>query len=75
MFFPRTRRYWYALSAVVIPGAIGYALGGVHAMIGCILFSGLFRSYLITGELGLPQRRPLRLPPLQTPLTALPTNW
>ena len=26
MFFTRTRWYWYALSAVIIPGAIGYAL-------------------------------------------------
>jgi stearoyl-CoA desaturase (Delta-9 desaturase) len=48
MFFTRTRWYWYALSAVIIPAAIGYALGGVHAMIGCVLFSGLFRSYLMT---------------------------
>jgi len=39
---------WYALSAVIIPGAIGYAFGGVHTMTGCILFSGLFRSYLMT---------------------------
>ena len=48
MFFTRTRWYWYAISAVLIPGAIGYALGGVHAMIGCVLFSGLFRSYVMT---------------------------
>jgi stearoyl-CoA desaturase (Delta-9 desaturase) len=48
MFFTRTRWYWYALSAVFIPGALGYALGGVHAMIGCVLFSGLFRSYVMT---------------------------
>lgn len=48
MFFTRTRWYWYALSAVIIPGAIGYAFGGVHTMIGCILFSGLFRSYIMT---------------------------
>jgi len=48
MFFTRTRWYWYATSAVLIPGAIGYALGGVHAMIGCVLFSGLFRSYVMT---------------------------
>src|ERR1700732_4517664 len=48
MFFTRTRWYWYAISAVIIPGAIGYALGGVHAMIGCVLFSGLFRSYDMT---------------------------
>jgi stearoyl-CoA desaturase (delta-9 desaturase) len=48
MFFTRTRWYWYALSAVIIPGALGYALGGVHAMIGCVLFSGLFRSYVMT---------------------------
>ncbi|QPF87814.1 acyl-CoA desaturase [Bradyrhizobium genosp. L] len=48
MFFTRTRWYWVAASAVLIPGAIGYALGGVHAMIGCVLFSGLLRSYLMT---------------------------
>ena len=48
MFFTRTRWYWYVLSMVLIPGAIGYALGGVHAMIGCVLFSGLFRTYLMT---------------------------
>jgi stearoyl-CoA desaturase (Delta-9 desaturase) len=48
MFFTRTRWYWYALSAVVIPGAIGYAFGGVTTMIGCVLFSGLLRSYLLT---------------------------
>jgi stearoyl-CoA desaturase (Delta-9 desaturase) len=48
MFFTRTRWYWYAMSAVFIPGALGYALGGVHAMIGCVLFSGLFRSYVMT---------------------------
>src|SRR6202166_45761 len=47
MFFTRTRWYWYAMSAVFIPGALGYALGGVHAMIGCVLFSGLFRSYVM----------------------------
>ncbi|QOG18831.1 MULTISPECIES: acyl-CoA desaturase [Bradyrhizobium] len=48
MFFTRTRWYWYALSALIIPAALGYALSGVHAMIGCILFSGLFRSYVMT---------------------------
>jgi stearoyl-CoA desaturase (delta-9 desaturase) len=48
MFFTRTRWFWYALSTVLIPGALGYALGGVHAMIGCVLFSGLFRSYVMT---------------------------
>jgi stearoyl-CoA desaturase (delta-9 desaturase) len=48
MFFTRTRWYWYAMSAVFIPGGLGYALGGVHAMIGCVLFSGLFRSYVMT---------------------------
>jgi stearoyl-CoA desaturase (delta-9 desaturase) len=35
------------LSAVIIPGALGYALGGVHAMIGCVLFSDLFRSLMM----------------------------
>jgi stearoyl-CoA desaturase (delta-9 desaturase) len=48
MFFTRTRWYWYAMSAVIIPGAIGYAFGGLHSMIGCILFSGLLRSYVMT---------------------------
>jgi stearoyl-CoA desaturase (Delta-9 desaturase) len=48
MFFTRTRWYWYALSAVIIPGAIGYLFGGLHSMIGCVLFSGLFRSYVMT---------------------------
>ncbi|WP_139864220.1 acyl-CoA desaturase [Bradyrhizobium ivorense] len=48
MFFTRTRWYWVAASAVLIPGAIGYAFGGVHTMIGCVLFSGLLRSYLMT---------------------------
>ncbi|MBV9560941.1 MAG: acyl-CoA desaturase [Bradyrhizobium sp.] len=48
MFFTRTRWYWYALSAVVIPAALGYAFGGVRMMIGCVLFSGLFRSYVMT---------------------------
>ena len=48
MFFTRTRWYWYAMSAIFIPGAIGYAFGGVHTMIGCVLFSGLFRSYVMT---------------------------
>src|ERR1700712_4259854 len=42
MFFTRTRWVWYGLSAVIIPGAIGYAFGGAHTMIGCILFSALF---------------------------------
>jgi stearoyl-CoA desaturase (delta-9 desaturase) len=48
MFFTRTRWFWYLMSMVFIPGALGYALGGVHAMIGCVLFSGLFRSYVMT---------------------------
>jgi len=48
MFFTRTRWYWYGLSAVLIPGAIGYTVGGIHTMIGCVLFSGLFRSYVMT---------------------------
>jgi stearoyl-CoA desaturase (delta-9 desaturase) len=47
MFFVRTRWVWYGLSAVFIPAAIGYAFGGVHTMIGCALFSGLFRAYLL----------------------------
>jgi stearoyl-CoA desaturase (delta-9 desaturase) len=47
MFFVRTRWAWYGLSGVFIPGALGYALGGVHAMIGCVLFSGLFRCYVL----------------------------
>lgn len=48
MFFTRTRWYWYAVSAIIIPGALGYAFGGVHTMIGCILFAGFLRSYLMT---------------------------
>jgi stearoyl-CoA desaturase (delta-9 desaturase) len=47
MFFVRTRWFWYGMSGVFIPGAIGYAFGGVHAMIGCVLFSGLFRCYVL----------------------------
>ena len=48
MFFVRTRWFWYGMSTVLIPGAIGYAAGGIHTMIGCVLFSGLFRSYVMT---------------------------
>ena len=48
MFFTRTRWYWYAISAVMIPAAIGYAFGGWRTMIGCVLFAGLFRSYIMT---------------------------
>jgi stearoyl-CoA desaturase (delta-9 desaturase) len=48
MFFTRTRWYWYALSMILIPAALGYALGGMNSMIGCVLFSGLFRSYCMT---------------------------
>lgn len=48
MFFVRTRWFWYLSSAVFIPGGIGYAFDGVHSMIGCVLFSGLFRSYVMT---------------------------
>ena len=47
MFFTRTRWYWYALSALLIPAVIGYAVGGIHDMIGCVLFSGIFRSYVL----------------------------
>ena len=47
MFFTRTRWYWYALSTLLIPAAIGYAAGGIHDMIGCVLFSGIFRSYAL----------------------------
>jgi stearoyl-CoA desaturase (delta-9 desaturase) len=47
MFFTRTRWFWYAMSAFFIPGAIGYAVGGLHTMIGCVLFSGVLRSYLM----------------------------
>jgi stearoyl-CoA desaturase (delta-9 desaturase) len=47
MFFVRTRWFWYGMSTVFIPGTIGYALGGVPTMIGCVLFSGLFRAYLL----------------------------
>jgi len=48
MFFTRTRWYWAASSAILIPGAIGYAFGGIHTMIGCVLVSGVLRSYLMT---------------------------
>ena len=47
MFFVRTRWVWYAMSAIFIPGAIGYAVGGFHTMMGCVLFSGLLRVYLV----------------------------
>jgi stearoyl-CoA desaturase (Delta-9 desaturase) len=47
MFFVRTRWFWYAMSGIFIPGAIGYAVGGIHTMIGCVLFSGVLRSYLV----------------------------
>jgi stearoyl-CoA desaturase (Delta-9 desaturase) len=47
MFFTRTRWFWYAMSAFFIPGAIGYAVGGIHTMIGCVLFSGVLRAYLM----------------------------
>jgi stearoyl-CoA desaturase (Delta-9 desaturase) len=47
MFFVRTRWVWCALSAVFIPGAIGYAVGGIHTMMGCALFSGLLRACLM----------------------------
>ena len=47
MFFVKTRWFWYAMSAIFIPGAIGYAFGGIHTMIGCVLFSGILRAYLM----------------------------
>ena len=47
MFFTRTRWYWYALSVILIPAAIGYAVGGIHDLIGCVLFSGIFRAYVL----------------------------
>jgi len=46
MMFTRTRWFWYFLSMVAIPGAWGYAFGGVHAMWGTILFAGFLRTYL-----------------------------
>lgn len=46
MFFTRTRWFWYFLSMVGIPAVWGYALGGTHAMWGCILFAGFLRTYL-----------------------------
>lgn len=46
MMFTRTRWFWYFLSMVAIPGAWGYAFGGLHAMVGTILFSGFFRAYI-----------------------------
>jgi len=48
MFFVRTRWVWYAMSVVIIPGAIGYAAGGFHTMMGCVLFSGALRIYFST---------------------------
>ena len=67
MFFVRTRWVWYGMSAVFIPGVIGYTFGGVHAMIGCVLFSGLLRClsadpHQPAHRLGLPR---LRLSPLR----------
>jgi len=47
MFFVRSRWFWYAMSAVIVPGAIGYWFGGLHDMIGCVLFSGLLRAYIL----------------------------
>jgi len=47
MFFVRTRWMWYALSAVFVPGAIGYWFGGLHDMVGCVLFAGLLRAYVL----------------------------
>jgi stearoyl-CoA desaturase (delta-9 desaturase) len=35
------------MSGVFIPAVIGYTFGGVHTMIGCVLFSGLLRCYLL----------------------------
>ena len=47
MMFTRTRWFWYFLSMVGIPAAWGYAFGGVHAMVGTILFAGFFRAYIV----------------------------
>lgn len=47
MMFTRTRWFWYLLSMVGIPAAWGYAWGGMHAMWGTILFSGIFRAYVV----------------------------
>jgi stearoyl-CoA desaturase (Delta-9 desaturase) len=47
MFFVRTRWFWYGMSAVFVPGAIGYAVGGFHTMMGCVLFSGFLRAYFV----------------------------
>jgi stearoyl-CoA desaturase (Delta-9 desaturase) len=33
---------------VIIPDVSGYAFGGGHTMIGCILFADLSRSYVMT---------------------------
>jgi len=46
MFFTRTRWFWYFLSMVGFPALWGYAFGGWHAMVGCILFAGFLRTYL-----------------------------
>jgi stearoyl-CoA desaturase (delta-9 desaturase) len=47
MFFTRTRWFWYFLSMVGIPAIWGFAFGGLHAMVGTILFAGFFRAYLV----------------------------
>lgn len=47
MMFTRTRWVWYTLSMVIIPAAWGYAFGGLHGMVGTVLFAGIFRAYLM----------------------------
>lgn len=47
MHFTRWRWFWYGMSMVFVPAAVGYAFGGIHEMIGCILFSGFFRTYVV----------------------------
>lgn len=47
MMFTRTRWFWYMLSMAGIPALWGDIFGGVHAMLGTILFAGFFRAYVV----------------------------
>ncbi|MGY3421681.1 hypothetical protein ACVWZW_002156 [Bradyrhizobium sp. F1.13.4] len=71
MFFTRTRWYWYALSAVIIPGRDRLRVrrrahdDRLHPVLRPV--PQLPHDHGdIAGQLGLPQRRPLRLPPLRS---------
>src|SRR5258708_29057414 len=68
MFFTRTRWYWYAISAVVIPGALRYPPCGVHPMDWRLFVSRLFRPLLLTQvtlpvDTVFPIRAPIESPP------------